>query len=56
VHPNTLDYRLRRVTELTGLDLGRTDDLALTVLALKQRALSAERAVSDLEIVTSASP
>lgn len=55
VHPNTLDYRLRRATELTGLDLGRTDDLALTVLALKQRALSDDRGASDLEIVTSGS-
>jgi len=41
VHPNTLDYRLRRVTELTGLDLGRTSDLTLAALALKQRALTA---------------
>lgn len=40
VHPNTLDYRLRRVEELTGLDLGRADDLTLTALALKQRAMS----------------
>ena len=39
VHPNTLDYRLGRAAELTGLDLGRPDDLVLTVLALKQRAL-----------------
>ncbi len=39
VHPNTLDYRLRRVEELTGLDLSRPDDLMLTALALKQRAL-----------------
>ena len=27
------------MAELTGLDLGRPDDLVLTVLALKQRAL-----------------
>ena len=40
VHPNTLDYRLRRATELTGLDLGSPDDLVLTVLALKQRSLA----------------
>jgi hypothetical protein len=40
VHPNTLDYRLRRAGELTGLDLGRPEDLVLTVLALKQRALA----------------
>lgn len=39
VHPNTLDYRLRRAAELTGLDLGKPDDLVLTVLALKQRSL-----------------
>lgn len=39
VHPNTLDYRLKRVEELTGLDLARPDDLTLTALALKQRAM-----------------
>jgi hypothetical protein len=39
VHPNTLDYRLQRIAKLTGLELGRPDDLALVVLALKQRAL-----------------
>ena len=39
VHPNTLDYRLKRVEELTGLNLTRADDLTLTALALKQRAL-----------------
>ena len=37
VHPNTLDYRLRRVEELTGLRLGSTSDLVLICLALKQR-------------------
>ncbi len=41
VHPNTLDYRLGRVQELTGLDLSRADDLTLATLALKQRAMSA---------------
>ncbi len=46
VHPNTLDYRLKRVEELTGLDLGRADDLTLTALALKQRAMSAGTAVA----------
>jgi hypothetical protein len=40
VHPNTLDYRLRRIEELTGLELGRPHDLALMSLALKQRQLS----------------
>jgi hypothetical protein len=38
VHPNTLDYRLRRVEDLTGLKLGRASDMALICLALKQRA------------------
>ena len=38
VHPNTLDYRLRRVEELTGLRLGSPSDLVLICLALKQRA------------------
>jgi DNA-binding PucR family transcriptional regulator len=41
VHANTLDYRLRRVEELTGLDLRRPDDLLVIALALKQRALGA---------------
>jgi hypothetical protein len=36
VHPNTLDYRLRRVEELTGLRLAATADLALIYLALLQ--------------------
>jgi hypothetical protein len=40
VHPNTLDYRLRRIEELTGLGLGRPDDVALMSLALKQRRLA----------------
>jgi DNA-binding PucR family transcriptional regulator len=39
VHPNTLDYRLRRVEELTGLAMSRPDDLALIALALKHTAL-----------------
>jgi hypothetical protein len=40
VHPNTLDYRLRRVEELTGLRVSRPEDLMLMALALKQRTLS----------------
>lgn len=40
IHPNTLDYRLRRVRELTGLDLRRPDSIALLVLALRQRRLA----------------
>ena len=39
VHPNTLDYRLRRIEELTGLSFSRPDDLLVVTLALKQRAL-----------------
>jgi carbohydrate diacid regulator len=35
IHRNTLDYRLRRVGEITGLDLGRLEDrLLLYVSAL----------------------
>ena len=34
IHPNTLDNRLRRAEELTGLDLDDPDDLATMVLAL----------------------
>jgi sugar diacid utilization regulator len=40
VHPNTLDYRLRRVEELTGLSLARPRDLTMVSLALRKRALS----------------
>jgi hypothetical protein len=40
VHPNTLDYRLRRAEELTGLRLSRPEDLMLVALALKQRTLA----------------
>jgi DNA-binding PucR family transcriptional regulator len=40
VHPNTLDYRLKRAEELTGLSLSRPEDLMLMALALKQRTLS----------------
>lgn len=40
VHPNTLDYRLRRVEELTGLRIGTPSDLVLICLALRQRARS----------------
>ena len=36
VHPNTLDHRLRRARELTGLDLDDPNDLATMVLALRQ--------------------
>ncbi|GAC1319385.1 MAG: helix-turn-helix domain-containing protein [Thermoleophilaceae bacterium] len=42
VHPNTLDYRLRRIEEITGLRLQSPDDLMLLALALKQRALDGD--------------
>jgi purine catabolism regulator len=34
VHPNTLTYRLRKFTELTGQDLGSTTGLSEVWLAL----------------------
>ncbi|HEY3019342.1 MAG TPA: helix-turn-helix domain-containing protein [Solirubrobacteraceae bacterium] len=34
VHPNTLDYRLRRIHELTGLSLRDTQDLLRAAMAL----------------------
>jgi DNA-binding PucR family transcriptional regulator len=39
VHPNTLDYRLKQVRELTGVDVHRLEDLVIVVLALRQREL-----------------
>jgi len=39
VHPNTLDYRLRRIAELTGLDPSRPRDLVLLELALIRRKI-----------------
>jgi hypothetical protein len=39
VHPNTLDYRLRRIEELTGLSLDDPRDLAQVELALLADAL-----------------
>ncbi|RMI09429.1 PucR family transcriptional regulator [Cellulomonas triticagri] len=39
VHPNTVAYRLRRVHELSGLDLHRVHDVALAVLAVGGLAL-----------------
>jgi DNA-binding PucR family transcriptional regulator len=40
VHPNTLDYRLRQVHELSALDVHRPEDLVLVALALRERELS----------------
>lgn len=39
LHPGTVDYRMHRVRELTGLDMSQPRDLALAVLALERRAL-----------------
>ncbi|MHB1487495.1 MAG: helix-turn-helix domain-containing protein [Acidimicrobiales bacterium] len=38
-HPNTLDYRLRRVSELTGLSLASASGLQLLGAALLLRRL-----------------
>ncbi|MCE7002566.1 helix-turn-helix domain-containing protein [Kibdelosporangium philippinense] len=46
VHPNTVDYRLRKILELTGLDATRTSDVSLLQAALAARlTLSAGTAV-----------
>lgn len=37
VHKNTVAYRLRRIEDLTGLDLGRPRDVARVVVALEAR-------------------
>ncbi|HVT63984.1 MAG TPA: helix-turn-helix domain-containing protein [Mycobacteriales bacterium] len=42
VHPNTLDYRLRRVVELTGIDPATTRGLQLVGAALAARRLRGE--------------
>lgn len=35
IHRNTLDYRLRQISEITGLDLEKTDDRLLLYVALQ---------------------
>lgn len=48
VHRNTLDYRVRRAAELSGIDLSTPRDLALLWLALCQRRLElAQTAARD---------
>lgn len=42
LHPNSLDYRLGRIRELTGLDFNSPDDVALISLALKQSRLTGD--------------
>lgn len=39
VHPNTLDYRLKRLVELTGLDPATTTGLQLLAAAVAARRL-----------------
>jgi hypothetical protein len=39
VHPNTVSYRLRRISELSGLDLHRVHDVARAALAVEGLAL-----------------
>jgi DNA-binding PucR family transcriptional regulator len=43
VHPNTVRYRISRFTELTGLDIRRTDDLITTWWLLRRRSAAALR-------------
>lgn len=43
IHPNTLDYRLRRVAELTGLSVGTARGVQALGAALTIRRLRAER-------------
>jgi hypothetical protein len=42
IHPNTLDLRLKRIHELTGLDLRLPDDLVRLVLGLRAAERAAE--------------
>jgi DNA-binding PucR family transcriptional regulator len=39
VHPNTLDYRLRRIQELTGLELSSARGIQILGAALTARRL-----------------
>ncbi|MEY9928315.1 hypothetical protein ABH926_002954 [Catenulispora sp. GP43] len=43
VHPNTVDYRLRRISELTGLSAHRTEDLGELHASLVARQALGER-------------
>ena len=40
IHPNTLDYRLRRAAELTGLDISTPEGLQHIAAALAIRAMA----------------
>ena len=54
VHPNTLDYRLKRIEDLTGLDLKLPRHVALAVLAVQQRSIAQPEVIENL--LSSASP
>ena len=52
IHPNTLRQRLRRIMELTGLDLRREDWLMVEIgvkLAALERVLDSEKNISAPE-------
>jgi sugar diacid utilization regulator len=42
IHPNTLDYRLRRVAELTGLSVGSAKGVQVLGAALTIRRMRVE--------------
>ena len=48
VHPNTLDYRLGRIEELTGLDFKLPRHLALAVLGAQQRSIEQQGSAKAL--------
>ncbi|MGV9877963.1 PucR family transcriptional regulator [Streptomyces sp. NPDC003006] len=47
VHPNTVDYRLRKIAELTGIDPARTPDIPLLHAALAARSARRGSAAED---------
>lgn len=48
VHPNTVDYRLRRMADATGLDAGDPAQRALVLAAMYIRAVDRRSHVADL--------
>jgi len=52
IHPHTLDYRLRRVEELTELRLADPRDLTIVVLALSHSALHHGAASDSVRLAT----
>lgn len=47
VHPNTLRYRMRRICEVSGLDLSDADSLLLAHLQLRVSSLRADAGMAD---------